>query len=311
MNIKISGIIDSWEVINIDGSISSSCHIPQKNVITNNGLNLFIPSGSDYDTAYRDCIKYFVIGTGTSTPSVTDTTLENEEYRGSCEYVSFDEDIVPSIGDYPYTHIIQRGVETPLGELDDIYTEIGFSNSGISNDPVFSRLRLRDVNGDNISLPISSTQQLRLKYKLYFTIEPSLPDYYTDSYDSYTAGWQNVADIKKVIYLLTGVTPSGSINIGIKDDSWVWSQTGSDVSFNSGNYYNTTLTIEDYVNNSYCRYYNVTIGVDDALFEWKTLNLYYNINDEDDAMWIMCYDTPLPRLTTHRTTLRFKVSWSN
>jgi hypothetical protein len=310
MNIKIKGIIDKWEVVNQDGSISSSCYTPQQNLITNIGLDLLIPnSGSSYDTAYKDCIKYFAIGTGTSLPLVTDTTLQNETYRGLCSYTAYDSDTISPTGSSPFYITIKRGVETPLGSLDGTYSEIGFSNSGTSNGPLFSKLRLKDTSGNYVTIPISSTQQFRLQYSLIFTVKPDVPDYYNGSYGNYIAGWQNIHDVKKIIYLLTGVTPSGSIGLGLRDTTWNWVQIGNNVSFNTGNYYNDSCTVEDYVSNSHCRYYNVSLGINDATFPLKTLNLYYNINNEDDAMWIMCFDTPLLKSNTHQATFRMKTSW--
>lgn len=311
MNIKIKGIIYKWEVINQDGSVEISCDNQHNNLITDIGLDLIIPSSSDYNTAYKDCIKYFVIGTGTDLPLTTDTTLGNEFYRGECSCSSLDTITTSTTGSYPYTIIIQRGVETPIGVLNGNYTEIGFSNSSVTNDPLFSKFRLTNVDDDYVTVPISSTQQFRLIYQLIITINPNLPDYYTSDYGSYVAGWQNCNDIKKIFYLLTGVTPSGSINIGIRDTIWDWSQIGSNVSFNDNNYYNGEMTVEDYITGSHCRYYNISLGLYDVTFPMKTFNLYYNYNNEDNAMWIICFDTPLLKPNTHRTTLRFKVSWSN
>lgn len=138
---------------------------PFRNLITDLGLNRFGSTASG--SVYRRCH----VGTGTATPSVTDTQLQ-----------TFLANVTPSD---PATSIANSGPPdyysyrrftwtSSIGALgNNNLTEIGISGQS-TNGLLFSRELIRDSDGNPAAFPISDDEQLQVTYEL--RLYPNLND---------------------------------------------------------------------------------------------------------------------------------------
>lgn len=216
------------------------------NLITNLGLDRF---GSVQASAlYARCH----VGTGTATPSYTDTQLQN--------FLAAVSDSVPTAsgsnsGPPDYYSSLTLTWISAIGALgNNNLTEIGISGQS-ANGLLFSRELIRDPNGNPAAFPISADEQLEVTYEL--RLYPNLVDVPAtvtvgaSSYDTITrpigvaGGWgartgANVNAARDGITIganraytgdlvpYTGTTPSG--NLG--DAS-----SGATASYTNGSYY--------------------------------------------------------------------------
>mgnify|MGYP001766816936 CR=1 FL=1 len=312
--VLFSGKILQWEVVNKDGSIDKACYNPSSNMILDCGLDM-IGDGALYDwTGLFQGLAVFVIGTGENLPQTTDTILGNESYRGTCSYAAYDGFDASVTGSDPFYHNWYRGVQTPLGAINGSFTEIGFSNSGTTNQPLFSKFRIVDEEGTPTSIPVSSEQQLRLRYVLSMQITPVLPAAGSTTITGigavgYTACFQGSG----VLYHLLGL-------FSPKTDHWcprAFLCDAAGFSFRSYqtayNYWdlgntaeNSTKSVEAYVLGSHELYRNfkwdVTVANwSNSLFILTSYGMY--------AYWIAKFDTPIIKVNTHSLSLRLKLSW--
>lgn len=138
---------------------------PFRNLITDLGLNRFgsTPSSSVYDRCH--------VGTGTATPSVTDTQLQNFLAAVSTE------NPVTSIANsgppdyYSYRTFTWISAVGALGNNN--LTEIGISGQN-TNGLLFSRELIRDSSGNPAAFPITDDEQLEVTYEL--RLYPNLND---------------------------------------------------------------------------------------------------------------------------------------
>lgn len=137
---------------------------PFRNLITDLGLDRF--GSMDSGLVYRYCH----VGTGTATPSVTDTQLQT---------------FLAAVGTTPSTASANSGPPdyysyrtftwtSAIGALgNNNLTEIGISGQS-TNGLLFSRELIRDSNGNPAAFPISSDEQLEVTYEL--RLYPNLND---------------------------------------------------------------------------------------------------------------------------------------
>ncbi len=318
--VGISGWIDSWEVINKDGSIAQSCHVPKKNMILNGGLDM-IPidtewyNGSDWTV---NLWHYFALGTGTALPTYTDTTLGSESYRGECIYTPYFTQAKSSDGSNPYYVTFSRGVQTPEGALNGTYTEIGFSPSAATNGALFSKFRLVDSEGNPTSVAVATDQQLRLKYIIRVELLPNTPTAYNTtitgigSFD-YTACWQKVTAVygwhfSDILNFFGATTPVILARVELCEDAYSFVPIGSNSTAPAGNFKAVVPTYDTYVNGSHERFMNAAFAVDDAVWISKSLN----VRVEGETYWYVAFDAAnyINKPNTHRLTFKFKFSWA-
>lgn len=134
------------------------------NLITNLGLDRFGWAGAD--VLYSSCH----VGTGTATPSYTDTQLQNFLAAVGTTPSSTTSNAGPP-DYYAYRRFTWTSAIGALGNNN--LTEIGISGQS-ANGLLFSRELIRDSNGNPAAFPISSDEQLQVTYEL--RLYPNLAD---------------------------------------------------------------------------------------------------------------------------------------
>jgi len=175
----------SLQVVNGDGSVDQELD-PFKNVILDQGLDNIADGADNYATSigWRGDQEYtagthagLVIGVGDTTPSRTDSGLENQKATID-NILQVDGRNFPANGSDPYTWNYGAQFETNKGDLDSStdgdYKELGliFGGYGVTN-KIGTRTLIKDSNGDPTSISVASDQKLRVWYYLYVTVTPS------------------------------------------------------------------------------------------------------------------------------------------
>jgi hypothetical protein len=133
------------------------------NLITNLGLDRFGSVGGN--AIYTHCH----VGTGTATPSYTDTQLQNFLASIGSPSTSLSNSGPPDY--YSYRTLTWTSAIGALGNNN--LTEIGISGQS-ANGLLFSRELIRDPNGNPAAFPISADEQLEVTYEL--RLYPNLVD---------------------------------------------------------------------------------------------------------------------------------------
>lgn len=337
----ISGIIKEWQVVNHDGSIARSCKVPKSNLITDDGLDMFCT----VNTTSFVCANYTVFGNDVTCPNITDpvvSTLDSEKVRVLTSVPhSYDPywdpypayDVVPSPGSNPFVVERHFAIETTEGQLDSTrdgggYTEIGFSPSSTPGYSLFSKFRVVDNDGVPVSIDISSTQFLRIKYCVTITIpattytgsiliqdkNPALPPLGTFTF---VAGWQylNAASAfdtivrahtstveSKTFVVFTNEWTFTDIGYTTSDPPWWWDHVS---------YQPYTARTFTYVPGSYYidRQIDVLAG---SQCNWATgiKTILFNIGGAGGTpWWALVFDTAVHKISTYVMTLKFRFSW--
>ena len=313
----LSGTVQSWEVINSDGSIARACYKPHSNLITNYGLeSLYWWNKVGLRTYEWTVTKYIAIGTGTAEPTITDTRLGTEVFRGERNYNAYNADSYsPAGGVDGYYYVTRtRGYQTNLGDLNNDVSEIGFSPDPTPNGAsLFSKHRLKDEYGNPTSIRVNSDQQLRIKYIVSISVTPITT--YTGSFElsgytpttiNYTAGWQSCSNFDHVaktawqsldMYFFStsaSFNPIGAAASVVSTPTKVSQSTASLSSDLSGGYY----VLRDYtISTSQCTW---PTGIAGVAINRPSPNIY---------AWWMNISPPIIKPDTHRMTLRMKFSW--
>jgi len=138
---------------------------PFHNLITDLGLNRFGTTGGN--SLYYRCH----VGTGTATPSVTDTQLHNFLAAVSTSDPS---NTAANSGPPDYYSSLRFRWTSAIGALgNNNLTEIGISGQD-ANGLLFSRELIRDSGGNPTAFPISDDEQLEVTYEL--RLYPNLTD---------------------------------------------------------------------------------------------------------------------------------------
>jgi hypothetical protein len=321
-----SGTVQSWEVINKDGSIARACYKPYSNLITNYGLSTSLPYGNyspwGSNLYLWRITNYIAIGTGESEPTITDTRLGTEVFRGERMYTAYNAEAVTPPGgvDGQYYATKTIGYQTNLGDLNHDITEIGFShNSGFNSESLFSKHRLKDEFGNPTSVRVNSNQQIRLKYILSIFATPL--DTYTGSFAlagyspetiNYTAKWQEIKSVEEFGRILASFLYCSQIDL--RRNVWTFQPIGTTIS-NSGD--RSTCRSSDFAVSSdglggYYAIRNYYIGTDAATWAdgTKSFGLFSDSHDSDTHLfWAANLDTPILKPNTHRMSFRVKLSW--
>lgn len=133
------------------------------NIITNSGLD-YIGSGATGPIAGNLFYQYFYIGTGTSTPLATDTTLQSLSAQTTLGASG-----VPgnSVGPAPdYIASAYAGKRFAAGTLNGNYSEIGIGPGPSPTYPIFARALIVDGGGSPTTISVTSTQILDVYYEV-------------------------------------------------------------------------------------------------------------------------------------------------
>lgn len=160
---------------------------PFHNLLLNQGLNRFATF------AGADVYGYFQVGTGTSTPTVTQLQLDARVGNPFGYSSQISSTISNSGAPYYYSARIFTGLSS-IGAFGTVnLTEVGIGGNGAAL--LFSRALILDSNGNPVSFPISSDEQLQISYEL--RLYPPLSD------ANFTV---NVSGTRNVIVRALGVT---------------------------------------------------------------------------------------------------------
>src|SRR5690606_21168324 len=138
---------------------------PFRNLITDLGLNRF--GSASADSLYNRCH----VGTGTATPSVTDTQLQTFLAAVGTTPSST---VIGNSGPPDYYSYRKFTWISSIGALgNNNLTEIGISGQ-TTNGLLFSRELIRDSSGNPAAFPITADEQLEVTYEL--RLYPNLND---------------------------------------------------------------------------------------------------------------------------------------
>lgn len=178
----------------------------QHNLFLDSGLDRIGQSvgGASGSTTTANDLSHFAVGTGSTTPDVTDTVLDNELARTSTLAPgAFNGARRVADGEYE----VERTFQFDFGEANGNLTEVGCAfASGPGN--LWMRELIRDSGGTPITLTKTSDFILRAKYTLRFTLTPTTP-----TAGSFTvAGWGLLSGV----YMFRGAG-AGTSSAGMTD----------------------------------------------------------------------------------------------
>ena len=326
----ISGRIDSWEVVNKDGSIADHCYVSHKNTILDTGLDFWgttnTPNNSNPWLPHSP-FSYCAIGTGTPVNPVptTDVALDAEVIRGQVQgnmgypsgtwaYGAYFNTTLSAVGSSPYYIAVTIGIETPYGALNGTYGELGFAPW--STGDLFSKYRILDELGNPTTVPVTSEQQLRIKYVVTVEIipststagvcyikgisaEPSVEDF------AYTGKWVDTTiDVASFFGTISGGTIMGVTNAtyslqDIGTSSLCYNAPFSAIAYNSA-------TVAAYVAGTHYRTHTAIFSTTQANATLRAMCIGYNYS----VGYVSIFDVPFTKYNTHRLTLSVKFSWA-
>lgn len=273
-----------------------------KNLILNTGLDKLgngDQSGPGFESVYQWC----KVGTGSTTPAVTDISLENQ--LGSATYF---EAVRTNSGapNYKAQHVIRY--DFGIGQIIGNIAEIGVGwTSG--NGTLFSRALLLDGSGNPTTISLTSFDQLRAYYRLNFApstdtsvgsitlgsttygyslLHQSIGTFDPPPYGFAFAGYGADMPAYGGPYTLGAITgtPSGGIFAGLQSGR-------SAATYISGNYYlDVTMTFGAGVG-------NVPGGL---------TGFNFNVSGSENSYQI-AFDTPIPKDDTKTFTITIRNSW--
>ena len=137
-----------------------------KNLITNTGLDL-LGQGTAYANVFTRC----AVGTGNSTPIITQTKLDSQPASATTgTYLTSGGGVGTS---YPNTSttVLKRTFDFALGALAGTFAEVGFTNSAAADPFLFSRSLIQSA-GVPTAVTVLVSQQLRVVYTLTVIVGP-------------------------------------------------------------------------------------------------------------------------------------------
>lgn len=150
-----------WEVLDSDGRIDAKGGHP--NLILDKGLDLIATN------AIASMFTYCCVGTGNSTPIVSQLGLDNEKARTNNYLTSGNGCGTTYVAEGVFE--MKRTFDFPLGALNSSvqgpYSEVGFSPLAAAGNNLFSRSLFKDGGGVPVTINVLPSQQLRVTYSLY------------------------------------------------------------------------------------------------------------------------------------------------
>lgn len=191
----LKGLVKQWQVINKDGTVEQQGG-GFENLIVDQGMDM--PSNNVFAALTRYCS----VGTGTASPSQSDTGLVNEIARtgniagiGNTGTYNQDGNLIDSdrqpgttLLEHRRTFLFSQG--TLDSSVDGDYGELGFSPQSTSGANLFSRTLFRDNNGNAVTVTVSSDQALQVTYSLIVRPKP----------DTQTSSSANITNVGTINY---------------------------------------------------------------------------------------------------------------
>lgn len=145
------------ELYDADGNIKSKAYA--YNVVTNYFWNLFSGNNLDRDSSF---FRYIAIGTGTGTPSASDSGLFKYLAYAATTLVSYSKE-------YPTSTLVQKATFGASASIVGTLTEVGFTK-GYNSTSCFTHAMLQDSEGNPITIEKTDTDILIVTATLYITI---------------------------------------------------------------------------------------------------------------------------------------------
>lgn len=132
------------------------------NIIVDTGLKRF---ASDSQNTIISKIRYCILGTGTSTPTSTDTSLQAEVPSTKKSYSSLSSKL-GSGADWYLQTVYEYGLSDAVGTWTEVALTWDFGSSVTS--PIFCRMLFKDDEGNPISIEKTGDDTLTIIYTLHF-----------------------------------------------------------------------------------------------------------------------------------------------
>jgi hypothetical protein len=246
-----------------------------------------------------------MIGTGTGTPNVTETSLNAQTTYTTTPGTGAG---IVSNNSSPYENTRTYVYRTALGALNGNYSEVGV---GWASGSCFSRALIVDGGGSPTTIPVASDEQLDIVYQL--SIFPPLTDF-TDTVTITGVGSVGVTGRAGNVNSTTtaGWTVSAStVELGTNQSgSWASSTLGAITGGPSGTALGSASSVSNasYTSGSYQR---------SATLTWGT-SAGNNVNLDGIAVWWngpgayfqYKYGTVIPKNNTKTLALNYSISWA-
>lgn len=301
-------------------------HFP--NLITDDGLDeilqIGIAGGSNLELDGEEVVplaRVCGVGTGTTSPSFTDTGLES--------LVAWTNDFGPNNGDTGYGPNNEYGYEIisrefSEGEAEGNLTEVGFYSSlDVFGTPdenelrtLFNRQLFRDENGDPTTITVLSDEilQIQLELRKYIPTTSDQTTQLTISGSTYNITYRpaNVAGTS-----LSGYWTNFSLNglAGVEDTEYALAReldelVSIDSEFN-GDECSIDSVRQSYTSGNYYRDIECQWDPDDGNFDTGIGSIIYaGSKGSGDYGWQMKLDPKIPKTDTERLILQFRHSVS-
>lgn len=164
---RIHGGLDgwlAWELVDRKGKVVAGGE--QHNLFLNAGLDSIAQYSSPLTG--EGWMTHACVGTGSTEPDITDTTLDNEIARTATTVAGLNATDFVSDGVYDLSRQWEFGYEQANGNL----TEFGIARAGSGQ--LIVRELIRDVAGNPIALTKTSEFLLRVTYTLRISLSPVL-----------------------------------------------------------------------------------------------------------------------------------------
>jgi hypothetical protein len=176
--------------------------------------NLILNTGLDYLGSGNGYLGHCKVGDGTSTPVVTQTTLDSQKASTNTTFAS---DLNSASVAAPWYGFYRRFFEFAVGTAAGNLTELGF---GPSSGPLFSRTLFKDGSGNPVTIVILSDEILQVTYEAR---------QYAPETDAAFSG-----------IVMEGVARSGVVRAAQASSGSAWSHINNNVS--NGNSFGSSLS---------------------------------------------------------------------
>lgn len=228
------------------------------NVITNNALDSFV--GAKLNRQYSSF--YFVVGTGTSVPMVTNTSLDNQIAKSNkFELKTAGNPVAPD-----YISKVSGTARFNTGTINNTITEIGLIIGNVYSYEygLFSRALILDNDNNPTSVTVGDNEYLDCTYELYYypNFEETIGSFELDGV-TYSYVSRPVSITYNLLIHTDGNRNDDYGNIvfaKIEEDNTIAEMTAN---YYVDSNYNLSLAWEgDYVDGTYKRKFNLSINLD-------------------------------------------------
>lgn len=284
-----------------------------RNTIVNDGLNAIASEKIEARSFSAGLTQYCQVGTGTTAPTTTDSTLESflaetlEDGPNNFQ-TGFNDSVSP-----PY-HWFQRSVEFPQGTATGNLTEVGFFDDDEASGPImFCRQLFKDQQGDPTTITVLSDEILQVLIEVrkfasdltdqtgQITISGSTYDLILRPHD-YTSNANTWGSFNSRDFVGT-LTPN---RFGLATDSDLVPKENQQSTGSTPN----SLTQRSYTTGDFYRDTEIVFDPQTANFAGGIRTVTFGSGDEvDDAPWQIQFDPAIPKTDTERLVLEFRLIW--